>query len=351
MTNEELVKKIQSGEDPGGCLLYELYDQNQGLIAKVIKKHGYTQYAEMDDLMQESFFAVHKAAFRWREGAGMGFPGYLMSWVRACLGRYVENFGGPVRIPAHKRKEIQRYSRYVSEYVILKGYRPSDSEIMGALDISLVKLDSIRKDMYRFNEVRSLDSPAGEDGESVIADFVRDPSDVHGETLDCCFADERSRAVWGAVDQLPKDQCEAVRMRYIDNMHLSDIGKHQGVSEERIRQKLKKAVNSLGRKHYRELSSFVDLSNTYSLGISFTGVGAFQHSGTSSTEWAALHEISREEEIRRERRETEAYWNRKEEKIKKMINEIYCRWNQKREEREQLNDYRNTDDILTILEP
>lgn len=339
LTNEELVKKIQAGEDPDGRLLYELYDQNRGLIAKVINNKGYTEYAEMEDLMQESFFAVHKAAFRWREGAGSGFPSYLASWVRSCLGRYVENFGGPVRIPVHRITEIKKYSRYVSGYVKTHGRKPSDHEIMKALGVTVFKLDVIRRDMYRFQNMRSLDTPAGEDGESIISDFVRDPSDQHEQTLERVYEEEQARAVWGAVDQLKDSTAEIIRLRYGRGLTIEEAGAAAGgLSKDAVAGRIKRGLNELRTKHFRELSQFADMSDVYSRGVHTVSVAQFQREGMSSTEWAALKEIKIDEELKRARREHEERMKREEERIEALLQY----WKQRAEEQQREKECRDS---------
>ena len=59
MTNEELITVIQNG-DPEHTAAAALYSQYRGLIYKICEK--YQPYAEIDDLMQEAYFALMDAA-------------------------------------------------------------------------------------------------------------------------------------------------------------------------------------------------------------------------------------------------------------------------------------------------
>lgn len=334
MTNEELVKKIQAGEDPDGCLLYELYDQNRGLIAKWINHYGYMQYAEMDDLMQESFFAVHKAAYRWREGAKAKFTTYLQSWVRSCLGRYVENYGGPIRISSYRQLDVQRYSRFVNDYFAMTGRKPSDREIIDGLDISLAVLYRIREDIYRVGRIKSLDEPVGEDGENTLVDFVRDPSNVIADAEQAVFEEERRRAVWNAVSELTEIEADAVRMHFQQNLSYSKIGEKRGRTATTINYTIRRGLRKIYKKHFRELSQFIDLSDTYSRGVRSISVGDFQRNGTSSTEWAALKEINIDEHLKAERRRQLEDLERREARIEA----IYQYWKQRAEQRKQAAD-------------
>ena len=341
MTNEELVRKIQSGEDPDGRLLYELYDQNRGLIVKWINRYGYTQYAEMDDLMQESFFAVHKTAYRWREGAKAKFTTYLQSWVRSCLGRYVENFGGPIRISSNRQLDIQRYSRFVNDYFTRTGCMPLDREIIDGLDISPTVLYRIRGDIYRVGRIKSLDEPVGEDGENTLVDFVRDPSDALTDAEQALFEEERRRAVWGAVSDLPVKEADAIRMRFQQNLEYSDIGEKLGYTAQAANYTIRRGVRKLYKKHFRELSQFIDLSDTYSRGVRSVSVGDFQRNGTSSTEWAALKEINIDDHLKAERRKQLEELERREARIEA----LYQYWKQKVEQQKQAADCQYSDNV------
>ena len=70
MSNEDLVLMIQGNEDKARHL-GELYEQNRGAIANIAKR--YSEYAEIEDLMQESFFGLSEAAARWDPEAGTKF--------------------------------------------------------------------------------------------------------------------------------------------------------------------------------------------------------------------------------------------------------------------------------------
>ena len=58
MTNEELTAIIQS-EANNSAAIAALYEQNAGLLRAACAP--YRHYAEMDDLMQESYFALLNA--------------------------------------------------------------------------------------------------------------------------------------------------------------------------------------------------------------------------------------------------------------------------------------------------
>ena len=58
MTNEQLVARIQAGENTAENML-QLWQQTKAFVAKLAKK--YKGYAEFDDLMQEGYLGLNEA--------------------------------------------------------------------------------------------------------------------------------------------------------------------------------------------------------------------------------------------------------------------------------------------------
>ena len=57
MTNEELVHEYQAGNRE---VIEQLYLQNSGMIEKIVRR--YSGVEELEDLRQESYFGLVKAA-------------------------------------------------------------------------------------------------------------------------------------------------------------------------------------------------------------------------------------------------------------------------------------------------
>lgn len=73
MTNEQLVVRIQAGEETAANML-QLWQQNKGFVASIAKK--YRGYAEMEDLMQEGYIGLNDAVAHYKEGKGALFTSY-----------------------------------------------------------------------------------------------------------------------------------------------------------------------------------------------------------------------------------------------------------------------------------
>lgn len=133
MENEQLVARIQAGEDVAENML-KLYDQNKGFIAKVAKK--YQGLAELDDLLQEGYIGLSEAVDHFDAGRGVSFIHYAAFWIRQGMKRYVDNCGGTIRLPVHAREDVYEYNRAVKEYRRQFGEWPSDCALCSILDVS-----------------------------------------------------------------------------------------------------------------------------------------------------------------------------------------------------------------------
>ena len=141
MTNEELVIEYQTGNK---AVIEQLYLQNRGMIEKIVRR--YAGIEEPDDLRQESFFGLVKAAELWKPEKETAFISYAVYWIRAAIHQYIRNYSGVVRLPSYKRDLIGRYKKAVNSYRMMFGRYPSDRELCVALNLKSKQLEDLKKD-------------------------------------------------------------------------------------------------------------------------------------------------------------------------------------------------------------
>ena len=73
MTNEQLVARIQAGENTAENML-QLWQQTKAFVAKLAKK--YKGYAEFDDLMQEGYLGLNEAVNHYDVSQHIPFINY-----------------------------------------------------------------------------------------------------------------------------------------------------------------------------------------------------------------------------------------------------------------------------------
>ena len=246
MTNEQLVLEYQAGNREA---LEQLYLQNMKLIDKIIRRYGGAE--ELEDLRQESYFGIVKAAELWKPEKEKAFFTYAGFWIRSTISRYMEECGGVVRIPSYKRALIGRYYRTRNSYRVRFGRDPSDRELCAALDITKDQLKELKKDIQ--------------------AARIR----MQHEQL--------SAELWSCVDDLEPRESAVIRSRYGNEqaLTLKECGENLGVSPERVRQVEAAALRKLSKPRYtKRLIPYLDDGTAHSWGMRGTGRGVFERSGS-----------------------------------------------------------------------
>ncbi len=285
MTNEQLIARIQAGEDTAENML-KLWRQNEGFIAKLAMM--YQGYAELDDLKQEGYFGLCEAVRQYDPDQGASFISYAGFWIRQAMKRYIDNCCSVIRIPVHAREWIQKYNKAAREYQKYYGTEPPERALCAMLKVSKEKLHSIQKDA-RIGQIDSLNRPtAGEDEELTLADMVSSGEDMEEDIMKALDTAAMMREVWLAVDALPDRLPAVVRMRFRDGKTLEQAGQSIGVSRERIRDFERKAFRLLRTERRSRKFRYYYEEYLQAAPVRHVGVESFNRTWTSSTERDAL---------------------------------------------------------------
>ena len=287
-SNEELVERIQAGEDQDGELMRQLWEQNRRFIVILARRCG--KPAELEDLEQEGFIGLYTAAQVYQAGHEASFLTYASYWIKQSMRRYLDNNGTVIRIPCHRRQEVATYRKMVQAFQKRIGRKPTEWEACAALGISLAQLWELVRSGH-LETVRSLDKPnsyGGEDDTETLADTVPDGTHMEDGVLDRVQQEELEAALWPVVDTLPDKQAAVVRMRYQEGLTLKQCGERLGCAPEGIRQHENSAIRELRKpSRARLLRPFLP-ETVEAEAYRGNGVGRFDRTWTSSTERAAL---------------------------------------------------------------
>ena len=278
MTNEQLVLEYQAGNREA---LEQLYLQNSGMIERIARRYGGLE--ELEDLRQESYFGLVKAAQLWKPEKETAFMTYAAYWIRAAISRYIEECGGVVRIPSYKRALIGRYYRTRNSYRVRFGRDPSDRELCAALDITKDQLKELKKDIQAAR-IRSTSEPiGGEDDDLTLEDTLAAAGDPIEEALERMQHEQLSAELWSCVDELEPRESAVIRSRYGNEqaLTLKECGENLGVSPERVRQVEAAALRKLSKPRYtKRILPYLDDGTAHSWGMRGTGRGVFERSGS-----------------------------------------------------------------------
>ena len=224
MTNEELVVEIQAGVNVLDNL-GKLYQQNLYLIEKTVKP--YEVYCEHDDLMQEAYFGLQKAASKFDSSIGCKFISYALWYVKAEVGRYSKNNSGNKRIPENLLHSISLYKQFVNDFRVKHEIAPTPDEVMKGMQIQKSKYNAIIKTLAEMDTVSIYQEI---DDDFTIGDTIPDNANVEETVVEKIMKE----SIWKQVDLLPNEQSEIIHMKFEGNLTNQSIGNVKGVTEQHI---------------------------------------------------------------------------------------------------------------------
>lgn len=289
MTNEELVALIQAGVDVQENMA-QLYQQNRRFITKIALPYSNT--CELEDLVQEAYFGLEKAAKKFEPDRGFKFLTYAENWIRQVIHRYCQNNGNLKRVPVHVLEQISKYQKFRNDFIGVVGVEPTDEDYCGYLEISAKELKELRTHMVG-SDVKSFSETVPGVDDATLADTLADDFNLE-ESVIGSIADEEAKAIiWGAVSDLKDREATIVRGYYRDGETLDDLADRLSISREKVRQLKFDAINTLRR--CNNLKRLAEMFG-YNCQQAYTwGLGRWRNTGTSSTEFLALKHIELQE--------------------------------------------------------
>ncbi len=245
MTNEELVKEIQFGNDVTKNL-ETLYLQNKRLIRKIVNK--YYGQAEIDDLMQEAFFAIREAAYKFDCSLDCKFMSYAPYWIKQYCVRYIDNNSSVIRIPSYLQESIRKYEKYLSD-TEMDGHKPSEEEIADHLGVTKEKLENIVSaatiQYISFDKVLKGNK---DDDVGTLADIIADDS----INLEEKFFDESKRKIiknilLNCIAKLDEREAYIIKNRYYNNRTLTALAQELGISRKYVDDLEIRAIKKLSK--------------------------------------------------------------------------------------------------------
>ena len=124
----------------------KLIQANLRLVVSIAKKY-IGQGVLFMDLVQEGSLGLIKAAEKFDYSKNFRFSTYATWWIKQTIIRAISNNSKAIRVPVYMTDRIRKYNKIYSDLSNSFQREPSDDEMAHALNISLRKLNLIKKAM------------------------------------------------------------------------------------------------------------------------------------------------------------------------------------------------------------
>ncbi|MDR3343694.1 MAG: RNA polymerase sigma factor RpoD [Treponema sp.] len=252
-----MAKEISRGRIMMNNAKDRLIKANLRLVVSIAKKYT-NRGLQFFDLVQEGNIGLIKAVEKFEYQKGFKFSTYATWWIRQAITRSISDQARTIRVPVHMIEQINKVIRESRQLMQVLGREPTDEEIAEKLGWTAQRVKSV-KNVAR--EPISLETPIGEEEDSLLGDFIEDKDVENPATLTAftMLQDQLSRV----LGTLPTREQEVLKMRFgLEDgysLTLEEVGLCFNVTRERIRQIEAKALRRLRHpKRALKLKDFLD---------------------------------------------------------------------------------------------
>ena len=224
---------------------------NQRLVMSVAARY---KNIALDDAFQDGNLGLIEGIKRFDYRRGTRFSTYATWWIRQSVTRELAQKSRTIRIPMHEFEEIRRMYRTARRLEQELGRTPTIKDLAEELEPT-EELEIARQRIVRMikesMDMISLETPMGEDEDSVLGDFIEDETSL--DPFEATASSTLKEAVKTALYGLNPRERIILNLRFGledgEEHTLEEIANKFGLSRERIRQLEKRALKCLRHPH------------------------------------------------------------------------------------------------------
>lgn len=241
----KLAKRVEQGDE---LARKEMIQANLRLVVSIAKRYiGRSPNMTFLDLIQEGNRGLFRAVEKYDWHKGYKFSTYATWWIKQAITRSLADHSRTIRIPVHMVETLSKYTKVKRQLAQELDRDPLPEEIAAEMGL---KVDKVHHIMKIIQGTISLETPVGEDKDTLLEEFIEDEKEVSpSKRAARVLLKERLKEVLKGLT--PREQ-KILSMRFgLDDgvRHtLEEVGKEFGVTRERIRQVAARALDKI-REH------------------------------------------------------------------------------------------------------
>jgi len=223
-----------------------LVRSNLRLVVNIAKKYGGRGMA-LGDLIEEGNLGLIKAVDYFDPDRGTRFSTYAAWWIKQSIKRALLENVQPVHVPTYMVTLISQWRHTAAEVEGRIGRKLTVEEMADLMHLPVRKAKVIHRIVEVLGNSGESLSPDDQDESQALECTLEDQNT--GRPEDPLVEDEEKAKAVRLLDELEFREAEVLRLHYgIGEKRawsLKEIGKHMGLTRERIRQIRRDALTSL----------------------------------------------------------------------------------------------------------